>query len=171
MLIPPQLETHASWKARFRVTQIGGVQIALQNPQRGLLISNSSGVNQLYTWDVPANKLEQLTDKAEGVEEGFLSPDGMYVYYLDDQGGDETGHYVRRPWTGGPQEDVTPALSPYYPLGCYFSQAGDRLAFIAIDGDDFTAYAIDIAPDGASGRPRPFLTRKSRMRGPLLSYN
>lgn len=164
----PQLGTDAPWKARFRVTQIGGAQIALQNPQRGLLVSNRSGVNQLYRWDVPANKIEQLTDKAEGIEEGFLAPDGSYVYYLNDLDGDEIGHYVRQPWAGGPQEDMTPALSPYYPLGCYFSQTGERLAFIAINGDTFIAYTIDIAPDGTPGTPRPFLTRTSRMRGPLL---
>ena len=44
--------------------------------------------------------LTQLTHRSTGKLSGILSPDGRYVYYLDDEQGNEIGHYVRVPFAG-----------------------------------------------------------------------
>ena len=76
-------------------------------------MSNQTGKNQLYAWDVLNGHLRQLTDRPTGILSGYLSPDGCAVYYLNDTGGNEIGHYVRVPFEGGSPEDITPDLSPY----------------------------------------------------------
>jgi Tol biopolymer transport system component len=63
-------------------------------------VSTQSSVCQLYAWDVPTGELRQLTDRPEGVLFGGLSPDGCYVYYLEDRQGNEIGHFVRVPFEG-----------------------------------------------------------------------
>ena len=68
-------------------------QIAKANPERGITVTNSSGVYQLYAWHVPSGELRQLTDRAEGVSFGFIAPDGKYVYYHHDEKGNENGKH------------------------------------------------------------------------------
>jgi len=108
-----RVDDAAPWKQRFRAVSIQAIQLAKANPTHGLVLSNQSGVLQLYAWDVPSGNLTQLTNQPEGKVHGRLSPDGRYLYYLDDQSGNETGHWVRVPFEGGPPLDLTPDLAPY----------------------------------------------------------
>ena len=64
-------------------------------------------------WNVETDELTQLTDDPAGVPHGSISADGEHVYYLRDRGGDEIGHYVRLPFSGGAPEDITPDLPDY----------------------------------------------------------
>ena len=107
-----QTNEMAPWKRRFHAPALLWTDVAKAAPARGLAVTNQSGTFQLYAWDVPAGKLEQLTDLPAGVMSGVISPDGCYVYYLDDRGGNETGHLARVPFEGGEPEDVTPLLLP-----------------------------------------------------------
>src|SRR3712207_1116178 len=91
----------ASWQQRFRVPQVGWTRLATAQPTRGLVASNQSGCYQLYAWDVPTGTLTQLTEAATGVGNGYITPDGSWVYYLKDQRGNERGHLVRVPFGGG----------------------------------------------------------------------
>ncbi len=100
MLKELRLDADAPWKQRYRVPHTW-TEIAAENPHRGLASSNRSGVSQLYAWEVPTNELRQLTDRPEGVASGGISPDGRWVYYLDDEQGNEIGHIVRMPFAGG----------------------------------------------------------------------
>src|SRR5262249_21048723 len=84
MLREPQLDNSAPWKQRFRAPVIASTQIARLAPTRGLVVSNRSGVYQLYAWDVPSGELRQLTSRPEGVSSGVISQEGRYVYYLND---------------------------------------------------------------------------------------
>jgi dipeptidyl aminopeptidase/acylaminoacyl peptidase len=61
-------------------------------------MTNTGDSYQLYAWDVPTGQLTQLTNRAEGVPLGVLSPDGRYVYYLDDRQGNEIGHFEKQIW-------------------------------------------------------------------------
>ena len=88
----PRTEHNAPWKQRFRVPNTW-TQLAKANPQRGLAISNRSGVYQLYAWDVATGELQQLTTRPTGIIHGVISADGRWVHYLDDK---EGFHWVVR---------------------------------------------------------------------------
>src|ERR687893_1902145 len=114
-----ELQEDAAWKQRFRAPVIWWTQQARRAPERGLLASNASGVGQLYSWTVPTGEMIQLTFRQEGKGWGVLSPDGAHVYYLDDEQGNEIGHWARKPFEGGTLEDITPDMAPYSSWGFY----------------------------------------------------
>lgn len=170
------LPTSDLWKERLRAPRLYWTQIAAQAPQRGIATSSHSGVAQIYAWDVPTNALRPLTDKPGGVTFGLLSPDGRFFYYMDDAKGNETGHYVRIPYEGGPPEDVTPGLplygastTPFPQPAVAFSPSGNALIFRTNDSDGFHLCRVGIAPDGTLDSPKIFYTTRSLCRTPLLS--
>ncbi len=172
MLKEPQTEATAPWKQRFRATGIRQTQLAKGAPARGMVISAVSGVSQLYAWHVPSGELKQLTDRPEGVFSGLLSPDGRYVYYLLDQGGNETGHYVRVPWEGGTPQDITPDMPPYSSIyRCAVSQAGNLFAFTPADAHGFPLYCLDLLPDGTCGPPRQLHRSPKLTQDATVSYD
>src|SRR5690606_23382408 len=99
-------EEDVGWKERFRVPLIREMQVAGRAPARGLVSSNVSGAFQLHAWELPSGRSRQLTHRAAGVIAGLLGPDGDYVYYHDDAGGNEIGHFVRGSFDGGEPESI-----------------------------------------------------------------
>ncbi len=164
-----QTANDAIWKQRFRAPALLWTDVARAAPTRGLAVTNQSGVYQLYAWQVPAGQLRRLTHRPSGKMSGLLSPDGRFIYYLDDQSGNEIGHVVRVPFEGGELEDVTPTLPPYSSNHWGLSLAGNRLALNVVTRDGFHLYAIDLDETGALSPPR--LLRHSALyaAGPLLS--
>ena len=160
----------APWKQRFRAPVILGAQLAKATPTRGLVTSNTSGVYQLYAWDVPTGALTLLTNRPAGTLFGAISPDGRYVYYLDDRHRNEIGHYVRVPFTGGTPQDLTPDLLAYSPIHLTVSHASNHLGFTVADAAGFHLYCIDLGPAGTLGTRR-LLYQCSRLTfGPLFSH-
>lgn len=155
----PRFDTEAPWKKRFRVPVTYGLEIAAQAPEQGIVLSNRSGAYQLYAWNVATGGLTQLTSKPEGVfQPGVISPDGAFVYYHDDQKGNEVGHLVRLPFTGGTPEDITPRLPLYESTGYIFSHSGKRFGFLTATQDGFTLYSAAAAPDGSLAEPVQLFT-------------
>src|SRR5438067_5724930 len=172
MLEEPQTEATAVWKERYRASGIWWAEVARRAPSRGLAITATSGTGQLYAWDVPTGALKQLTQRPEGVFSGRLSPDGSHVYYLRDEGGSETGHYVRVPWEGGPEQDVTPSMPPYAALyRCAVSDNGAMFAFTPTEADGFPLYCLDLHPDGTVGTPRELYRSPKLVDDAALSYD
>ena len=100
---------------------------ASANPDRGLVVSDQDGIIQLYGWDVPSGELTQATRSETGVVFGNLSSDGQYIYYLNDDGGNEIGHFARVRSDGqGESEDLTPDMAPY--AGFMFQESADGSA-------------------------------------------
>jgi dipeptidyl aminopeptidase/acylaminoacyl peptidase len=166
----------APWKRRFRAPAIAYSAIARDAPARGIAALNQEGPYQIYAWDVPTGQLERRTDRPEGLVGALLSPDGRHIYYLDDQRGNEIGHFVRIPYEGGAPEDVTPGLPPYSPgfafmspIGLAISRSGNRLALTAGTEDGFRVYAIDVDASGALGEPREIYHCEPLITAPLLS--
>jgi dipeptidyl aminopeptidase/acylaminoacyl peptidase len=157
------------WKQRFRVERILWSALAEERPDRGLVATNPSGRYQLYAWEVPAGELRQLTDRPEGVLFGFIDSLGRHVYYLDDRDGNEIGHLVRVPFSGGQPEDTSPNLPPYSTWGGVISATGNRLAFTRADREGFTLTAIDLGPDGEMSEPRDLFRGERVMSPPVLS--
>jgi dipeptidyl aminopeptidase/acylaminoacyl peptidase len=169
MLPKPQLEDDAPWKARFRAPTILGTQIAQLRPERGLAVSNRTGVYQLYAWDVPAGELRQLTDKREGIVYALISPDGEHVYFQRDEHGNEVGHWVRVPFSGGAVEDISPDLPPYSSWGFSFSADGRNVVFLAVYDNIFHVYRLRLSPDGTIGAPELIHRSSAYLGEPVLS--
>ena len=163
------------WKERVRAPRLFWAQIAASAPQCGIATSTQSGVPQIYAWDVPTGALRPLTDKPGGVTFGLLSPDGRFVYFMDDAKGNESGHYVRVPYEGGPCEDLTPHMpdygastTPFPQPAVAFSPSGNAITFRTND-DGFHLCRVGIAPDSALGDPEILYSTSSLFRTPLLS--
>ncbi len=170
MLKPSRRNEGAAWKRRFRAPTIAAAQLARSNPPRGVVTGTATGQYQLYAWDVNSGSLRQLTHQPGGTAFGAISPDGHYVYYLQDDGGDEIGHFVRVPWLGGPPQDITPALPPYSAFGLNFSRAGNMIGSVFSDNDGFHALLLPVSPEDVIGAPAEFHHASGLMFGPALSH-
>ena len=161
MLQTPRTEANALWKKRYRTGDLyyaGNLKrasIAPRAPTRGIVINAQSGTGQIYAWDIASGTLRQLTQSQEGVFTGTISPDGRSVYYLRDEGGSESGHYVRLPWDGGEEQDLTPDMPAYAALyRCAVSEDGTVFAFTPTEANGFPLYCLDLFPNGSVGTPR-----------------
>src|SRR5687768_7815479 len=134
------LSPEANWRKRFRAADIIWAVIAKQNPTRGLVCTNKDGIYQLYAWDVQAGELAQVTRQSAGVLSGMISSDGNYIYFLQDKDGNEIGHYVRVPFSGGEAEDISPELPPYSSFSISQNYLGNLTGFMAALPDGYKAY-------------------------------
>lgn len=166
-----QQEDNAPWKQRFRTPTVLWTAVAAANPTRGVVASNQTGLYQLYAWDVPSGTLQQLTNRPEGQVFGTISPDGRYIYYLNDTTGNELGHYVRIPFEGGAIQTITPELPEYSSFNITFSQSGDMGSFVLADAQGFNVYTFK--PNGDDGHfdPQLLLTIKGLVLDTALSYD
>ena len=170
MITNLQLDDKVPWKQRFRAPVFLWTQIAHANPMRGLAINNTSGKYQLYAWDVPSGALRQLTNRPTGIWFGALSGDGRYVYYLDDQQGNEIGHFVRIPFENGEPQDLTPDLPPYSSFAFASSGSGSHFGFMAADEDGFHVYSLETRVNRSIGTPRQIFHSHKIAFGPTYSY-
>src|SRR5215467_4852887 len=155
MLKPLQTGPQAAWKQRFRTPALIGSQIARDNPARGLICSNHSGIFQLHAWDIPSGQLRQLSYEPHGALVGAISSDGCYVYYPLDSDGDQFGHIARVLFEGGDVQDLTPGF-PQYPCSqICLNAAGNILAFPIPrpQGQGTDIYVLELLPDEV-GKPQ-----------------
>ena len=153
MLKALNLSENAPWKQRFRASTTTLIEIAAANPGRGLVCSNQSGLYQLYTWDLVDDQIQQLTNHSTGISKGRIDAGGDFIYYLDDQKGNELGHYVRAPFEGGKAVDITPAFPPYAGNGITESPKGDLLGLVIADRQGFHCYLLGKTPLGELNSP------------------
>ncbi len=164
-----RLDDNAPWKRRYRVATIAMAQLARANPARGLVASTTTGQYQLYAWNALGGALQQLTYSPEGTSFGTISPDGSYVYYLLDKGGNEIGHFVRVPWEGGEAQDITPAMMPYSAFGLSISRAGNMMGSIVSNDGGFHALLLPVGAGDHIGAIREFYRSAKIIFGPSLS--
>jgi len=173
--VPDRLQTatNAHWKQRFYANSMWWrAELAPQEPSRGMVLSATSGTVQISAWDRLSGKQRQLTHHQEGVFQGYLSPKGRHVYYLRDTAGNERGHYVRVPWEGGDEQDLTPEMLPYtaiYP--CAVNATETLFAFTPTEPDSFPLYCLDLYPNGEAGMPRELYRSPKLTHDVVLSYN
>jgi dipeptidyl aminopeptidase/acylaminoacyl peptidase len=137
---PLDVSPDAVWRKRFRTADIFWAVTAAQNPRHGLVCTNKDGMYQLYAWDVSTGELKQVTHQSAGVISGILSADGNHIYYLKDQDGNETGHFVRVPFTGGEAEDISPDLPPYSSFSIQQNRLGNLIGFMAATKEGYRLY-------------------------------
>lgn len=131
MLKKLDLRDDAPWKQRFRAAQMFGFGIATQQPTHGFVCTNKDGIYQLYAWDVTHGDLRQLTHQSGGILFGAIAADGKAVYYLNDQDGNELGHFVKVPFEGGDPIDLTPTMPNYASWYITESADGSTVGFTA----------------------------------------
>jgi dipeptidyl aminopeptidase/acylaminoacyl peptidase len=165
-----QRDDGAPWKERFRAPAVLWSAIAHNAPGRGVVATNCTGTYQLYAWDVASGALRQITDRPEGQILGSISPDGQFVYYVDDRQGNELGHLGRVPSTGGVLEDLTPNLPTYGVSGVALAPAGGRLALIAATADGYHLYCLEADDQGHFGAPRRLFHETHGTFGVSLSH-
>jgi dipeptidyl aminopeptidase/acylaminoacyl peptidase len=140
----PRPETEAIWRRRFRAPTVSMPAWARDRPERLLYASNAEGKWELYAWDRERDTHRQVTDRPEGTVHGTLDPAGEWVWWFDDEKGNEFGRWVREPFEGGAgPEPVAPSLPPAYGSGLSF---GPRFAVIGSSTEDGSR--IDVVPDG-----------------------
>ena len=172
MLEKLQVEENAAWKQRYRAPVVVSTQIASLEPTQGIVAERRDGTQQWYAWDVPSNELRQITHTPGGhAAQLTLSPDGRWVYYLDDQQGNEIGHYVRMPAGGGDLQDITPDLPLYSSWDFSLSRSGNRIGFIAAYEDQFHVFCLDVEEDGTLGNLRKLYASPHLLVGLQLSYD
>jgi acetyl esterase/lipase len=106
----------AAWRKRFRAAQISRPGWARDNPERLLYVSNSSGKWEVYTWDRKADAHRQFTDRPEGSYLAELDPDGDFVWWFNDEKGNELGRWLIQPFEGD-KEPAETAVQPAYDAG------------------------------------------------------
>jgi dipeptidyl aminopeptidase/acylaminoacyl peptidase len=170
---PLDLAPDAPWRQRFRAPSYLYYMRAELAPERGVVVYNPEGVYQFFAWDVPTNRLRQMTHRPEGFAQGILSPDGRWVYYLDDQHGREIGHFARFPCDGEltPETsvDLTPDLLPFSPAGFGLSRSGNLLMVNTATPSGFDLYGIALHPDDSFDAPRAIFHSDAMAIGPAIS--
>lgn len=176
MVTKIQTADNASWKQRFLAHSVTYSKIAYNAPDHGIVVTNQDGPYQIYAWDVNTGELTKRTNRPEGLISADISPDGRFIYYLDDKSGNEIGHFVRTAFEGGETEDITPDLPLYNPgfpfispTGLAFSRIGNRIAFTAGTEDGFTVFVIDVDHDGALSKPKEVYHCEPLISAPTLS--
>jgi dienelactone hydrolase len=110
---------------------------ALDAPQRCLYASNASGTVELYTWDRDTGATRQVTDRPDGTRVGTIDPTGEWVWWFDDESGNEFGVWRREPFGGGESQIAVARLEPSYPAGLALGR--DGLAVVGRSTDDGTS--------------------------------
>lgn len=171
MLKSLRVDDNAPWKQRYRAPIIAGSQLARAKPTRGLVTHTESGQYQLYAWDVTSGGLRPLTRRPEGTVFGVISPDGRFIYYLEDNKGNEIGHFVRVPFEGGEPQNITPKMPPYSAFGMSTSRAGNMLSSTISNNEGFHAIVWQVGKDDSIGMPKELCHSRKMMFGPTLSQS
>jgi len=135
-----------AWVARFRAARVSLPDWADDAPERCLFASNATGTFELYTWDRTTGQTRQATSRAEGTTDGTLSPDGAWLWWFDDNAGDELGVWRKQPFEGGEPVEAAPGVPVGYDAGC---AVGRTLAVVAVSDDDGTSVHV-VRPDGTN---------------------
>jgi dienelactone hydrolase len=141
----------APWEARFRAPRTLWVRMANGSPERAIACSNVSGVYQIHRWQVGEPIGEAMSAFPTGKGQAWISPDGKWVVWHADRAGDEVGHFVAVPWSGGESMDLTPDLPGFVSFQAGFGPDGTFGA--SIIGSDRVQLAVVEFPPG-SAEPR-----------------
>jgi len=147
LLSLPPAGVRSGWEARYRLVRRGIVGFAERAPNRLLITSNESGTFQLETRDVSTDERHALTRGGAGRTAGAISPNGEFVYYLEDAGGSEVGSWVRIPFAGGEPQPVADGQAGSS-TGIAFDRAG-RFVVLGTSGKD--GFRFDRVGTGGSG--------------------
>ncbi len=130
------------WEQRFRASAVGFPHWARHAPQRLVLSSNESGAWQVYAWDRSTGLRRQVTDDPIGVMGGAATPDGEELVWFHDVTGDEVGHWLVEPFTGGEgSRPLTPGVPDAWSTGLCLGD--DYVVVGTADDEGFSVYVVE----------------------------
>ncbi|RKT16979.1 dipeptidyl aminopeptidase/acylaminoacyl peptidase [Streptomyces sp. 1114.5] len=129
-----------AWEQRFRAARVSLPDWAEDAPDRALYVSNATGTYEVYAWDRATGTHRRVTDRPNGTTDAELSPDGAWIWWFDDNDGDEFGVWRRQPFEGGPDEEAVPGLAPSYSAGLALGRDGSVVVGRSTDEDGTTLH-------------------------------
>jgi dipeptidyl aminopeptidase/acylaminoacyl peptidase len=144
--------------ARYlNVRSAAGAQLS-PDGQHLLYLTSTSGMPQLWVAPVRAGgpaAPRQITFGANRVQWARWSPDGRWIAYGTDRGGNERTQFFLLSPDGTRERELTPA-DDRFRLFSGWSPRGRRIAYTSNErnGTDFDLYLLDLDADGRPGRPR-----------------
>ena len=167
-----KLKKHSKhWQCGFFNPSIQYIFTARRASDRSIVVSNQSGKFQLHAYDFETGQNRQVTKKPYGALFGSISPDGEYVYYLNDQTGDEHGHFVRSPFSGGKVIDITPNIPPYFSYTLSSNEHNDVLCFTAAFARENRVYLVPFSSVGNPGTPKVIYQSTASLSEPIMSLD
>ncbi|HEX6370836.1 MAG TPA: S9 family peptidase [Longimicrobium sp.] len=123
-----------------------------------LFITSTTGEPQLWVAPVRADgpaAPRQITFGANRVQFARWSPDGRWIAYGTDRGGNERTQFFLLSPDGTRERELTPA-DDFFRLFSGWSPAGSRISYVSNErnGSDFDLYVMDLDSDGRPGAPR-----------------
>jgi dienelactone hydrolase len=94
------------WERRFRAARVGLPRWAEDAPSRCAVVATSGGVIEVHSWDAATGTLTKATGRREGTAHGTIDPSGEWIWWFDDESGNEHGVWRRQPFGGGPGHGV-----------------------------------------------------------------
>ncbi|MEW6279307.1 MAG: S9 family peptidase, partial [Candidatus Eremiobacterota bacterium] len=109
-------------------------------------LTNITGVNQVWRVQSPGSWPVQLTFEPDRVASVTCSPDGKWLCFERDQGGDEHNQLYLIPPQGGVPRALTANPKAIHSFGGFSPDSG-RIAFTSTErnGTDFDGYVLDLA--------------------------
>ena len=138
-----------AWRQWYEVTSSTLPRRADARPDRGVLVSDESGSQQVHTVSLGAGSAggvsSQLTARLGGVVLADIGADGEHVWWFADDNGDERGVWMVEPFDGGVALPASPAIAPGVPAGL---AVGTRRAVIGrSDRDGAEVFVVDLDRD------------------------
>ncbi|MDE3094433.1 MAG: S9 family peptidase [Chloroflexota bacterium] len=107
----------AAWRRRFLAPSVSTPLWALDAPDRLMYRSNASGKWELHTWDRTTGVRTQATERPEGTLQGAIDRTGKWVWWFDDERGNELGRWMIQPFAGGEARVAAPDVPQAYTTG------------------------------------------------------
>ena len=139
----------AAWEERFRARRVSLPDWARDVPDRSVVSATTeAGVVEAHSW-VVGGDLVTATSRPDGTSGATIDPSGQWVWWFDDEGGDERGVWRRQPFGTGPGEAVdATGLEPAYSSGLAL---GDGVAVVG-STDDGYGVRVHVVPAGGAAR-------------------
>jgi len=87
-----------AWEQRFRAPRVHLPDWARLAPHRCCVVATAGGVLQVHSFDAASRRLVLATDRPEGTDTATIDPRGKWIWWFDDDGGDEYGVWRRQPF-------------------------------------------------------------------------
>lgn len=165
--IPNNSISQSKLSKLFKITNVQYVFAAHNAPHRAIVVSNRSGDYQLHAVDFKSGYERQITHKKGGVLFGSISPDGQYVYVLNEHSGNEHGHFIRIPFEEGKAVDLTSNLNPYFSYSLASDHENKTLCFSASINDANAVFVVK--NEGRDFSNRKIYSSKHSLSEPICS--
>ena len=159
----------SSWQQRFRLPILYKLQIAQKNQSKSLLISNESGLFQLYTLDLTTREKHIVSEYPEGQLFGTISSNGDEIFAPKNSGDKERGHMYAYSFDEGTPINLTPDFPSYTSFEVVTSSHSRRICFFASMENDSAIIFIDREQEDVS--PRILLRTDGQFGFPACALN